>query len=257
MKKQWLASLRAHQASQHASPSPPPTKRAATAAEPSQARNLAHCDAVLDRVTDESPPELVAARHVRSARTREQAALQRYAAEQGLDFYQQCIWQTAQSDKRYRCILPQQFADHPPSTPEMNSPAEHMVGTIKGVLKRCILATRCNLEQLKLGRTYQQWVLQAVQERSNGAAGRWHVARSVEKLPCIHKILTADAGEPVACQYIFSRWAPHEHPDLVAADPVNNRDHGRLGHPHFDRDKTSVWTVKGTAGGYIGDRRFT
>jgi len=260
-KKQWLSTLQAQQSrdSQRPSPSPPATKRAATLGRTaSQARNLSHCDAVLDRVSDSSSPaELVAARNARTARTREQAALDRYAAKEGVDYYEHCIWQAAQADTRYIRVLPQQFADHPPNTPEMNSPAEHMVGTIKGVVKRCIIAARFDLEQLKLGSTYQKWVLDAVQERGNGAAGSWHVGRSVEKLPCIHKILAADAGDEVTVQYIFSRWAPHEHADEVAHDPVNNRDHGRRGHPQFDKDKTQVHTIKGTAGGYIGDTRFT
>lgn len=257
-KKQWLNALQTDQtpASQRPSPSPPPAKRAAMwpTAAASQSHDLSHCDAVLDRVTETSLPRLRAARDARTAHTREQAALAQFRQEHGVDYYQHCIWQAARASKRYRCILPQQFADHPPSTPEMNSPAEHMVGTLKGVVKKCILASHLNFEELKLGRTYQKWVLDAVEARGNGPAGRWHVKRSIEKLTCIHQILTADAGEKINVQYIFDRWAPHEHPD---ADPASNKDFGRTGHPDFDANKTAWHEVEGTAGGYIPDKRFT
>ena len=115
----------------------------------------------------------------------------------------------------------------------MNCPAEHMVGTIKRRVEKMLRSAHCNLKILKLGRTYQKWIEDAVQELGNGAAGRWHIMRSVEKLPCIHKILAADEGQELTVDYIFGRWAPHEHQEECDADPEHNRDFGAVRAPRI------------------------
>ena len=258
-KQQWLSALRDAQAQcSQAEPAPPPAKRAATVPEATaHASEQDACHAVLQRDTSAAPAELLHARTQLASVTREQATLARYKEQHGVDYYQHCMWKMAAADKRYCRILPQQFADHPPNSPEMNSPAEHMVYTIKWTTTSDIKKIRCDFEKLKRGVTYQEMIERAVAERGNGDAGRWHIMRSVEKLECIHKILAADAGAEVTVQYIFKRWAPHEHPDKVEENPAVHKDHGRHGHPEFDKNKRSVHEMRGTAGGYIRDRRFT
>lgn len=233
------------------------------------AHNLKFCDVMLDHSFEDASAELRAELEEAKRRRDEQRAaeavqqateveLDRFAARNGgLDLYQLRVWFKARSDFRFLCVRPEQWAVHPPNTPELNCPAEHMVKTLKLFVANKLRLARCNFELLKLGKPYQQWVEEAVRERANGARGRWHIMRSIEKLPCIHRILAHNEGEEFEVTWIHKRWAPHEHPELVAANPELNCDHGRGGHPVFDARKRHRWAVKGTGGHVIKDKEFT
>lgn len=261
--QQWLGRCRdeqqAHDA-MHGEPSQPVPQRPHVFAyqQQSEAYNLQHCDIALDRVTEASPAEFQRAKRRRDQQRSDQAVLNRFAAEHGgVDLYQVHVWVHARTDSRYLCVRPEQWAVHPANTPEMNSPAEHMVKTLKEYVHGQMTDAHCNLAVLKRGCEYQQWIQDAVQQRGNGDTGRWQIMRSVEKLSCIHRILSAPTDAEIEVQFIFNRWAPHEHPDQVAANPAQNCDHGRGGHPLFDARKKHAHRVKGTAGYFIQNSMFT
>lgn len=223
-----------------------------------RAYNLQFTDVALDRITDEAPAVYQEAKRRLEARRADEAVLDRFAEEHaGIDLYQTRVWVHAQADKRYLCVRPEQFAAHPAATPEMNCPAEHMVRTLKARIKALIIGAHCNHKILKVGRTYQAWIWEAVQQLANGAQGRWQIMRSIEKLSCIHEILAGEAGRAIDVQFIFNRWAPHRNADVVAQDPHVNRDYGRSGHPVFDAAKAKTHRVQCTGGHYIMHTGFT
>lgn len=238
----------------------PPQKRRCTFSytKHREAFNLTFSDVVLDRVTEASPQAFQLAKRQRDERRKGETVLDRFAQEHGgIDLYQARVWVHAKTDNRYLCVRPEQWADHPPSTPEMNSPVEHMVRTLKAFVRKLIRAAHCNMAILKRGRSYQEWIEQAVAEKANGPEGRWAIMRSIEKLPAIHRILAGPEGEEIDVEYIFGRWAPHKHPDAVRSDPERNRDWGRGGHPEFDAGKAKTHRVKCTGGCYIMHNGFT
>lgn len=266
MQKQWLQHERSYQQKRDeelgdgVAAQRPASKRRRVFAytQQPQAYNLQMCDVMLDRATEDAPADVRRAKRRRDERRSDEAVLDRFAAENaGLDMYQLRVFHKSLTDCRYLSVRPEQWAEHPPNTPEMNCPAEHMVHTLKDYVGGKISDAHCNLELLKYGRTLQVWILEAVEKLANGAKGRWHIMRSIEKLPCIHKILAGVRGVKTKVQYIFKRWAPHEHAEQVAADPVRNRDHGRTGHPQFDRRKAHYHQAVCTGGYRIENPNFT
>lgn len=133
------------------------------------------------------------------------------------------------------CLLPQQIMPLPRVCPDIHCPVEHLVGTLKHWVTTKIREERYgDSGKLYLGVTYQRWVRQAVAERGNGVSGRHHVSRSVEKQRWVCEILAAEEGAQVRCEFTF-------------ADGGENRS----------GDKREVWFVRGTAGGWIGDYKWT
>lgn len=102
-----------------------------------------------------------------------------------------------------------------------------MVGTNKRYVRIRVLDWDQNDAALMKGRTYQQLIEEAVELRGNGAAGLAHIQGSVRKLPCICRILAAEAGEQLTIRYAFG------------------------GGPEKD------WAVRGTGGGWIKESKWT
>lgn len=64
---------------------------------------------------------------------------QQHCDELGTNPYRERLWDLARSHPEYMCLVPEQRHPLVPNTPEMNSPAEHMVGAIKGQVREYIL----------------------------------------------------------------------------------------------------------------------
>ena len=132
-------------------------------------------------------------------------ALLKYSADNGgADFVDVCMRDMARTNPAMRCIWPQQWMPLCKVTPDIHSPVEHMVGTIKHYLKRKMRENLCAKDDLLFqASTYQDWVLAAVEEKGNGEAGRHHITRSVDKQKCICMILAAPKTEIVTLEYTF------------------------------------------------------
>lgn len=151
-------------------------------------------------------------------------------AHEGVDFWEACFWHAGQELSALRTWLLQQINVNVKSTPDIQSPAEHGVGTVKRDVREQLLQFDMHSDKLWEGRQYQEFVRNAVNARLTGEAGRHHVRGSVRKLPCILKILAADAGTDVTLHYVFGEDTP---------------------------GKQRVHVVKGTGGAWIRDTRWT
>lgn len=154
----------------------------------------------------------------------------------GVDFFQYCIWREARTDSRLRIVLPEQFHPIPDKTPDLNSPAEHAVGTVKHEVREMLLSYDMHSDDIKSGRLYQQFIRDAVEERLRGDKGKHHVGGSVRKLPKIVKILAAEKGQPVELEHVFGT---------------------KVGEPVRAAGPKDRYIVDGTAGGWIADTRWT
>lgn len=164
-------------------------------------------------------------------------ALAKWSADHGgVDFYQHCIWRSARTDKRLRTVLPEQFHPLREKTPDMNSPAEHAVATVKHAVRELILSFDLHSQELKKGRQYQEFIREAVKSRLTGERGQHHIRGSVRKLPCILKILAAERGEPVQLEHVFGT---------------------KVGQPVPEPGPKDRYTVAGTAGAWIRETRWT
>lgn len=133
-------------------------------------------------------------------------------------------------DSDFVTIIPQQIMPLSKVSPDIHSPVEHMVGTIKRYVKDCLLDSDLNDTALWKGRTYQDFVNAAVMSRGNGPDGIRHVSKSVEKQKIICEILAADAGHKFNVQYTFGDPGPR---------------------------KKTEHQVEGTAGGWIRVTKWT
>ena len=133
-------------------------------------------------------------------------------------------WKPSLSNNNFITVLAQQFMPLSKISPDIHSPAEHMVGTIKNTVKALLLACDFGDVELWKGRTYQRFINEAVATRGNGNAGQHHIGKSVQKQEIICKILATDEGKAFPVHYVFGK--PGE-------------------------KKRKVHTVHGTAGGWI------
>lgn len=162
------------------------------------------------------------------------AELLKWEQDHGASFVDVCKREMAKTQPAMRCIFPQQWMPLIRVTPDIHSPVEHMVGTIKRYIKMKI---RENLgaanSMLFKAKTYQDWVLEAVEKRGNGESGRRHIKRSVDKQKCICQLLAAKTTEDVELHYVF------------------------MGDDNEVGNKRSVWKMKGFAGNWITNSRWT
>lgn len=164
-------------------------------------------------------------------------ALAKWSSDHGgVDFFQYRIWLAARKDKRLRTVLPEQFHPIPEKTPDENSPAEHAVRTVKSTVKDSMLSSDLHDPAMRKGVTYQKFVRDAVNDRLRGVRGQHHVRGSVRKLPCILKILAAERDEEVVLDHVFGT---------------------KPGEPVPEPGPKNRYVVKGTAGGWIRDTRWT
>ena len=111
-------------------------------------------------------------------------------------------WYRSLTDDRYLVMIPMQLMPLSPVSPDIHSPVEHMVGTLKTGLYELIFefAGQFDFSHLKRGATYQKMIDTVVREHGNGKEAKQHIRRSVQKQPQICKVLAADAGTPVTVQ---------------------------------------------------------
>ena len=177
-------------------------------------------------------PGARAARAAEEAQQRERRAallqkLQDYRSEHKEDPWLRELWNRARYDPRYRCIPPELWMPLSKVSPDLHSPVEHMIGTIKRAILAAMLAQDLHSETLRKGKAYQEMIDKVVAERGNGEQGRHHIQGSVRKLPFICQILAAAEGVELQFQYAFGGA----------------------------EEKTHI--VRGTAGKWIPDSKWT
>lgn len=162
--------------------------------------------------------------------SRRQAVEADYLMITGKDMYLQARHSKSRNVAEFITAIPEQFMPLEKISPDIHSPVEHMVGTLKRAVRERILDSDLNDDALWHGRTYQQYIQDAVHERGNGPAGSHHITSSVVKQRIICQILGAPAGKELRVEYCFG-------------DP--------------GEDKQTWHTVKGTAGSWIRDTKWT
>ncbi len=125
------------------------------------------------------------------------------------------------------CLLPQQIMPLVEVTPDIHSPIEHLVATVKWNVRKRLLEFDVADELLFKGRTFQDWLNEAVLEFCNGEKGRRHMRGSIDKQKCICQLLRTAERVPVEVEFTFGGC------------------------------KTSVHTVKGSGGAWISDPKWT
>lgn len=164
-----------------------------------------------------------------------------YRQQHGHDCELYAAWERAlMLPSTWGTLIPQQFMPLYKISPDMHCPPEHMVGTIKLDVREALLAMDLTQASLWRGQTYQELLVKAVEVRGNGVAGRYHISRSVEKQPLICQILAAEEDEELELQWVFGKKKMD-----------NRKNKGKA-----SRRKT-VHTVKGTAGRWIKDSKWT
>jgi hypothetical protein len=167
--------------------------------------------------------------------------LQTFYDSNGYSWENWALWQLSCSDDEQIampgmiCLLPQQLMPLPPVTPDIHSPVEHLVGSVKWHVHSQVIEhfADSNVDFFS-ARTYQKWIEDAVEKYGNGERGQRHVRRSVEKQKCICQILRTPVGKTVRVEYVV---------DDDGADPNGT--------------KQTVHTVQGTGGGWITGNKWS
>lgn len=184
--------------------------------------------------------DLDAGREAAAVRARRNQILQQWdqhCTDIGRDPWQEKKWDLARTRPEFICIGPKQRFPLVPVTPDANSPAEHMVRSVKAEVREYVLNMDPASPLLRKGVTYQRMINRAVQVRGNGARGLHQIRRSIAKLPCIFKILAAELNEKIEVEFDFD------------TKPTVNERAGKA--KKGVRKKTSIWQVLGRAGRWI------
>ena len=120
-----------------------------------------------------------------------------------VDMYLQAFFAKSQREDLFLTITPEQYMPLSEVSPDIHSPIEHLVRTIKADVKKKFQKPGNTDAKLKQGRTYQVWINNAVRSKANGEAGRHHITSSVKKQEIICKILAANAGTIFSVAYQF------------------------------------------------------
>lgn len=163
-------------------------------------------------------------------------AIAAWSAERGINYIDWRRWHAARTDARLRTLRPEQYNPLVKVTPDINSPVEHCVRTIKHHVRELLLDSDLHDSALWKGLFYRELAEKAVQTHLTGAQGRHHVSGSVRKLPCILQILAADKGEPLVLEHVFGT---------------------NVGEPVRQPGPQDRYNVKGTGGEWIRDTRWT
>lgn len=154
------------------------------------------------------------------------ARIQQYIQQNGCDPWLQYMYHQAQHEVGVMTIIPEQVPPLAPCSGDIHMPVEHFVGTIKREVHRQLKAFDISNPALSKGITLFEAIESAVASKGRGVAARKHVAGSLRKLPHLLRILAAPAGQELTINYDFG---------------------------HGPKD----YTVRGTAGGYCPDLRWT
>lgn len=141
-----------------------------------------------------------------------EAAADARKKDAGEDVILHMFFDKSRDDVAFITITLEQYMPLSKVSPDVHSPIEHLVGTIKREVKFHFLEDGHSDEALREGRTYQVLINNAVRDRANGAAGRKHIRRSVDKQHIICKILAAPKGYQFSVRYRFGdeKVANHE-----------------------------------------------
>lgn len=113
-------------------------------------------------------------------------------------------WTASLEDVRFIIVLERMYMPLSKISPDIHSPVEHMVGTIKREVKKA--ARACDFSpRLWKGKTYQEFINDAVARRGNGESGKAHIGGSVKKQVTICRILAAEKGEMVMIDHVPGR----------------------------------------------------
>jgi len=170
---------------------------------------------------------------------------QAFRDEHGHDAELKALWDKALEDPTiWSTVLFHQFMPLSKVAPDEHCPPEHGVGTCKSGVRAKLL--KCDFDDRLLwkGKTYQDMLQEVVKDKLNGEAGQHHISKSVQKQPLICKILAAEEGEDVVLHYKFGQ---------KRADKRASKKRSRPGRA----SGTEVHTVKGTAGRWIRDSKWT
>jgi hypothetical protein len=116
-------------------------------------------------------------------------------------------WELAlERPELWACVLPQQWMPLAKVSPDIHSPVEHMVRTVKADVKRQLHAYDFNSPDLWKGPVYQQFIRNAVQTKGRGSYGLSHIKGSVAKWPKVCQILAAEPGEELTSYHEL--WMP-------------------------------------------------
>jgi hypothetical protein len=135
--------------------------------------------------------------------------LNMYKIKNGADLVQVVKREMAETMEGMRCLVPEQFMPLCEVTPDVHSPIEHMVGTIKRYVKSKMREQLTNRDALLSARSYQVWLREAVAKKGNGPDGLYHINRSIEKQKCICQILATPRDKIVEVTYTF-KWSKHK-----------------------------------------------
>lgn len=148
------------------------------------------------------PHNSVYAKEVTEHEARCTARLARYKIDKHVDLILKAKWDAALVDTRYITVDKRQYMPLSKVSPDIHSPVEHLVGTVKRCVREALLRDLSDA-QLWKGKTYQDFINNAVSTRGNGEEGRHHVFGSVKKQILICKILAAEKSEQLTLPYQF------------------------------------------------------
>lgn len=172
-------------------------------------------------------PNMLYATEVRDHADRRANGLARHKEVTGEDLILMARWKAALKDTRYITVDKRQYMPLSKVSPDIHSPVEHLVGTVKKCVRNAMLGCDLSDAQLWKGKTYQRFINNAVSTSGNGADGQHHIGGSVKKQILICQILAAEKTE----------WLTLDH--------------------QFEGYKKTIHTMYGTAGAWIRVKRWT
>lgn len=111
------------------------------------------------------------------------------------DLFLHAYFVKSRKDCRFITVTLEQFMPLSKVSPDLHSPIEHLVKTIKECVKSDFQDPRNSDEELRQGRTYQDFINNAVAMWGNSDSGKRHIKGSVVKQLIICRILAASKGK--------------------------------------------------------------
>ena len=214
----------------HHLPASTSTRRAAPAADAPAAENLLL--SLSQEGRDVHVRKMARLHHQTQVNTTREEYRRNFLADAKVDIVHRGRLEKSLNNHAFITILAQQVMPLSKISPDIHSPVEHMVGTIKRFVTARLVEGNLSDASLRHGRTYQQLIDEAVLQKGSGDAGQHHVRKSVQKQEIICRILAAETGETFDVDYEFAERKPGD-------------------------KKQTRHTVRGTAGQWIRNRKWT
>lgn len=116
----------------------------------------------------------------------------------------------ATMDSDFITLIPEQMMPLSKVSPDVHSPVEHVVGTIKAGVTKMVQEGSLVDNALRNGVTYQRLVDAVIADKLTGPQGEKHVHSSVTKQEIICKILSSDRGHKFTVNYTFGDPGPNK-----------------------------------------------